>query len=430
MTALTSELTSGLPARTRRILEGSWSMQSTWACVSSVGWSCYKAGLSFEQFSDVLWRSDLGQHYYAKNNFKTRQQFDKNVRSAWDSADEKLDWGFQPRPLRERLSDLLGRVQQSRWPGNGGGSERAVAEALVTIAHELNKYTVDVTVRELAARTGFGRTAVTGAVKRLAVKKLFTVGRCESETHRTSNYQLNLDWYPLKGNKRTYKDVPPTSKYVLLLPLTIHPAFAPKALGQSARRLWFELLETPEGATAKALAERTGLRLKTVRGHLDRMIGHGLLVKTGVRNAVFTVHPEAALDAVAVEYGTSGWNADRFDRFEREREGYLEDQRQRAERAARGEPEPAQRKPVEAEQRVWREQARQVLSPAPVPQPDEDEFAALIRAELEACAAECELHGIAVAAWVAGGRQGPPPWLKPDPFEGIPDDPQEVAATT
>jgi DNA-binding MarR family transcriptional regulator len=357
-------LTGLLPERTRKILGGEWSLQSRWAGIASVAWSCYGRDFTFEQFTELVWQSDLGQSYFAKENFKTRQQFDKNLRGAWDS--DRFDWGYKDRAVRERLNAVLGAVQSAAWPGRGGSSERAVAMALLTLGHELNRYTVDATVRELAGRSGFGVRAVSGALKRLAAKGLFTLRASESREHSTRNYRINLDWKPVVGNRETYKvSYPPTTLYVPLLLTTVHPCWSPQALGPSARRLWEALSEAPDGAKVKALVSATGMSRKTVQTHLARMVGHGLLTRAGDRNAVFAVSAGADLGAVAAEYGAEDWHDRRAERFERERAGYREVQRKRAsgqkpvEDASRGFDSEAQ---ALADREQTRQEAREVLS--------------------------------------------------------------------
>lgn len=188
---------SGLPDRTLRLLDGSLTLQTTWAAVSSVAWTCYGQDWTFEQFSDLLWNSELGRTYRtgAKTDFKTRGQFDKNLRGAWNNADERYDWGYPERAVRARLGELLMRLQAAPWPGRGGSSERAVALALVTLGHETNRYTVDASVRELALRAVLGLDTVSRALARLVRKGLVTPSS-DRDGDDAGTYRVNLDWLP------------------------------------------------------------------------------------------------------------------------------------------------------------------------------------------------------------------------------------------
>ncbi|OZE26581.1 hypothetical protein CH256_17480 [Rhodococcus sp. 05-2254-6] len=302
--------------------------RTTYRAIGSVAFSCYGAGMTFAEFSELLWDSALGLDFLGENSLKTRGQFDMQIRRAWDYAEDHFDWGYRDRSVRERLGHLLALIQASPWPRRGGSSERAVAVALVNLGHEVNRYTVNASTRELAARAKIGRSAVSKALKRLAGKGLFTSRTSgESGTGHSDLFHLNLDWKPLvpiSGHTELYGSQ--TTLYVPVLVTTEHAAFTRAALGKSAGRVWDYLLCTaPEGgATVDQIKRATGVSSNTVRSQLKRMTEHKLLVKHGQRGARYTVDPQADLDRVAEAYGQADYEERVADRFHRERLGRAE----------------------------------------------------------------------------------------------------------
>ncbi len=121
---------------------------------------------------------------------------------------------------------------------------------------------------------------------------------------------------------------------------TNSPVFVGGALGQTAERVWLDLAEHPE-ATAAEVAERTGVSLQTIRKRaMPKLIEHGL-IEQGTRPATgrgrpaltYRLSPNApSLDDVAERLGVLDWHERTAERHERERAGYREVQRQKAER--------------------------------------------------------------------------------------------------
>lgn len=329
--------TKQLPERTRQLLAVELTRDTTYKAIGSVAFTCYGHDLTFEEFSDLLWDSALGLDFFEENNLKTRGQFDKQIRRAWDYAENNFDAGYRERSVRERLGYLLARIQAAPWPGRGGSSERAVAVALVNLGHEVNRYTVNASTRELAARAKIGRTTVSKALNRLADSGLFAARTSgESGAGHSDLFHLNLDWKPLvpiSGHPKLFG--PHTTLYVPVLVTTEHSAFTRGALGKSAGRVWDYLLCTaPEsGATVNEIKTATGISPNTVRTQLRRMTAHRLVVKHGQRGARYAVSPDADLDRVAEEYGQADYEERTAERFYRERLGRAEQLRQWAAQA-------------------------------------------------------------------------------------------------
>ncbi|MFE6923980.1 hypothetical protein ACFVAV_23345 [Nocardia sp. NPDC057663] len=327
-----------LPERTRQLLNGSMTRDTTFKAIGSVAFTCYRREFQFEQFSELVWSSELGRTFVTEQSLKTRAQFNKQLRRAWDYTEDNFDHGYEheaaeyDETVRERLADLLTRVQAAPWPGRGGNSERATAVALVTLGHETNRYTVDASVRELATRAMIGRTAVGNALGRLATHRLFTRTRPEVRGD-SDTFHLELDWVPLlpiSGHTKLYGSQEITL-CVPVLVLTEHPAFSAGALGKSAGRIWEFLLSRVNlevGPTVGEIQAGTGLSANSVRAHLKKMVANGLADKQGQRNATYAVSPRADLDRVAAEYGQADYEERTRARFERERQGYAALRRQ------------------------------------------------------------------------------------------------------
>jgi len=95
-----------------------------------------------------------------------------------------------------------------------------------------------------------------------------------------------------------------------------HDAFAYKALGSSAARLYIHLAAGKR--TRPELVELTGLSRDTVRRNLQRLADSGLAVDEGPHWRGVPVWP-ARLDAIAREHGTSGRHEAQARRHEAER---------------------------------------------------------------------------------------------------------------
>lgn len=410
-----------LAARALKVLDGDLTGHSTFSSVSSVAGSCYRKRFTFDEFTAVLWHSDLGAQYADENGLKTRGQFDKNVRNAWDWVDEKgFDHGYDARIVRERLAVLASRVQKAQWKGRGGSSERAVALALIGLGHELNKFTVDADGLLLAEAAGVGRATVHRAAARLAKKGFVTITWHPREGDVKANtYLLNLDWVD-QGSfiNGTHSDLkPPNTQCVSFMKLDFHPVFARKALGASARRIWEFLLEQQEPATQRQVRESTGLSAGAVSKHLARMVQFGLVQSHPGHPAGYSLDPAGDLWAVAEAHGTQDWVEQTAEKHKRQREGWLEVKKQRA----AGITQPSRKTGTAAQRR-----AREILTvipptprtPVGSPEPPPDWALAPVPA--------LEDSGL-IEDWFTELEDE---WqvLGSDPFEGVPTDVEAAAA--
>jgi predicted ArsR family transcriptional regulator len=92
---------------------------------------------------------------------------------------------------------------------------------------------------------------------------------------------------------------------------------------------------TGEWLTAREIAERTAIKGGTLSRALTKLTANGLaVVKSGSSNGgrpskVYQLDQSAILDDVAASFGVLDWHERTSERYERERGGYRELQRQR-----------------------------------------------------------------------------------------------------
>ena len=187
--------------------------------------------------------------------------------------------------MRERLAALSQRIAEHPWSGRTAGTDRSVAVALVTWAHEVGVWTLDAGCRELSLRANVGRTTASRALTRLAAKGLVSrsSGTTRTDKH-TQRWVLDLDWNLLA--KTGHINLSPLGKEIMCPTLAeSHPVFLPSGLGRTAGRIWLDLAEHPgEGATAAEIAQRTAIPLRSVTRVLrDKLLPNRLVVACGNR---------------------------------------------------------------------------------------------------------------------------------------------------
>lgn len=104
--------------------------------------------------------------------------------------------------------------------------------------------------------------------------------------------------------------------------------FLNSALGQTAGRVWQDLLEHPD-STAGEIADRLGVTPRRARRNLEsKLVPNHLAEESGQRPspkgrpAVTYQALDAELDAIAERLGVSDWSERTGERYNRERGGY------------------------------------------------------------------------------------------------------------
>lgn len=228
------------------------------------------------------------------------------------------------------LAEVGIAICEARFGGRGGSSEYKVLTAAWRIAVEAKTCEPTLPLRRLTGEAGIGsRETTAGAIDRLVdtgwlSKVEHTDGR------RGNRYRLGtpnvLDESarkpgPIAFTLGTPRDGTAHGKGVSgrVLEdswLIKHDAFAYKALGSSAARLYIQLTTAPR--TRRELAELTGLGRDTVRRNLQRLVDHDLAVGVGDRWCARPFSLEL-LDSIASRFGTAGRHAAQARRHEEER---------------------------------------------------------------------------------------------------------------
>lgn len=323
-------LCAKLPQRAIALLDGQDGRYSEWATACAIATYAMNAGLSEDEYVSIVRESDFSYYFATENGRDRSDRLESRLRKAW-----RVTEGAWNPPLgnksdvQTRLAALSVRLEQHAWTGKGARSDRAVALALVSWAHEIGVWTIDANVRELGARAGVGRATVSRALVRLTKLGLVSPVEQERDRIKARRWSIELGWNTGRDILGHMNLSPLSESYVPLCPYQVHPVFLASAIGPTAGRLFNELDQGAE-YTATEAADALGLNVKTVRRNLDRLVGHGLMVKRAGKPALYMlVHVSVdRLDELAAEYGTLDWFERTADTIDRERAGYAEQQRQ------------------------------------------------------------------------------------------------------
>ncbi|MFE1596119.1 hypothetical protein [Nocardia sp. NPDC058705] len=326
------ELRNKLPDAALHLLDCSEGKYSEWATASALAMYAMNAGLDEDEFVRLVTDSDFAYEFATEDGGRDRSnRLEGRLRRVWESADR----GWQPpigdsRVVRVRLEELSQRISEYPWSGRTSASDRAVSLALVGKAHEAGVWTVDASERDLSVRAGVARTTAGKALKRLTSLELVTKSDKRREGLVAQRWVLNLEW-GINCISGPYEPLPPVEKSYGLVMRLNHPAFLRAALGQTAERVWIDLMEHP-ATKAGAVADRLGVSVATVRRTLDKkLVANGLAVREleestgkGRPSWVYSFDPAGTdrLDSIAVEYGVTDWEARTVERYEAERDGF------------------------------------------------------------------------------------------------------------
>lgn len=296
------------------------------------------AGLTEDEFVSVVSVSAFALDFATEDGGRDRSaRLEGRLRRVWNKADD----GWQPpfgssETLLVKLEELSHRADVYGWPSRTARTDRAVALALIAWAHEIGVWTLAAGTRELSLRAGVAHGTAKRALGRLATAGLIRKDDQDRAENHTQRWVLNLGW----GFKCTSDPLGlqhggkgPSG---LNTPLN-HPAFLHTALGQNAGRIWLDIGAHP-GTTAADAAERLGLKRQVVSRTLnEKLCAHGLVVKTagtgtgrrGRPAATFALNDDGpTLDEVAEAFGVADWFERTAERYNRERGGHRELQRQ------------------------------------------------------------------------------------------------------
>jgi predicted transcriptional regulator len=331
---------SGLPKAALDLLCLEDARHSEWASACAIGMYAMNADYTEDEFIQLVLESDFAQTFATEDRGRDRSnRLERRLRKVW----AKVEDGWNP-PLREvtdvreQLEALSQRIAEHRWNGRTASTDRAVALALVQWAHEVGVWTLGAGTRELGLRASVAHATAKKALSRLAALGLI---KRDTQTKREGNqcqrWELDLDW-GINCDSDPYEPFPPRARSYGLNMQINHPVFLGSALGQTAKRIWLALAEAPDGLTGKEIAERTGIKLGSLSRPLSKLTANGLAVAKSVSGGrgrpskVYQLDPYVSLDEVAESFGVLDWHERTAGRYERERGGYREVQRQQEQR--------------------------------------------------------------------------------------------------
>lgn len=339
------DLRSRLPQPALDLLDsrdGGFSEMST-AC--KIATYAMNSDLTADDYVALVSASDFAYEFATENGRDRASRLESRLRKVWGRVENV----WQPpmgsaEGVRSRLESLSQRLAAHRWSGRTGNSDRAVSAALVQRAHELGVWTLDISERDLSVRAGVSRTTVGKSLQRL---QILGVLRRDADTRRQGNHSqrwlLNMDW-AISDITGPHNSVTGGQGLCGLVVSLNHPAFLRSALGQSAERIWLDLIDYPD-STAAEIAQRIGVVVRTAQRNLQKLEASRLVTKTGTKPTgrkpaiTYRINPDGRLDDVAEEHNVSDWHERTTERYDRERQGYAEVQRQRATTSAPAEPQ-------------------------------------------------------------------------------------------
>jgi len=287
---------------------------------------------------------------------------DSTTRGPWKPRDEYV---------AGRLSEISTVAASVTMAGASGASDRVVLAACLRAAERWNSLVLPLSVRAVSCEAGVSSTTAQRALKRLRAAgwlQLCRTSRKEKSAvyrltlppgYRTSEsaelvIELTTDLAattndPTSNNStlsRPFLDLGPdaqqctssiptggcrtvpllreseeTALFQRMLALASHDAFHRLALGKGCLETWARIPSA--GATATALAGRSGKHPATIRRHLASLQQAGLVEKQGqCWYRVDVASLEECLEDVASERGTLGLSAKRQARYAAERAAY------------------------------------------------------------------------------------------------------------
>lgn len=222
-----------------------------------------------------------------------------------------------PDPSQEQLVEaVLAAAAEAagRWGGQGGRSDRAVLDAFLDDVVRWHRTDVPASVRRLSERSGISRSAVARALRRL-VRDGWLVPCTPTSGPLAATYRPAVPATgPASPPRQTSRDTgasgrrwvtspapPSTSTLTDTITIQSHDVFTAEGLGRYAAAVFAALTQAAD--TPAGLAARTGLSLRTVVRHLNKLAAAGLTTSAG---PVWRAHEWTALHDAAAKLGVRG----------------------------------------------------------------------------------------------------------------------------
>ena len=303
--AITREM---LSPQIRELLDYPSGSNSDWASAPvSIALAVMNAGGDEEDYSRIVQDSALGE------SAKRPAQMLKRLGTAWEQAENLYDPGYSNNQLAGVLDALAERVSESPEFNRG---QRLTAMALISIAREVNAYSVDASARRISLLTGFSADTSARHLRAIAdselVSRVVFNGRGKARS-----FVLNLGYYDADtdpGDASCEQPVPELfwTRY---------------GAGPTARAVYDALGDTPE--TITRVADSADVSHATAKRYLGLLHEQGLAGKdTSARFPRWFKSGEAPDNTVCEQA-----QQQRAEKYDNERRFYREEQRRLLEEA-------------------------------------------------------------------------------------------------
>ncbi|NVN51306.1 hypothetical protein [Mycolicibacterium hippocampi] len=323
--SVTLALRDRLPQQALDLLDCKDGRYSEWATACSVATYAMNAGFTEDEFVAVAAASDFAYEFATENGRDRSTRLESRLSKAWGKVEDAWNPPLgSAEEVRHKLEALSQRLEAHKWSGRTGGSDRAVALAVVQWGHEVGVWTLGASSRELSVRAGVARTTAEKALVRLvALGVLRKDTGTERERTHAQRWVIQLGWNQKCITSPHGSSLGGKGSYGLGTH-TQHPVFLRAALGQTAERVWLDLIDHPDSSVGD-VAERLGVAVTTVRRTLDgKLVTNQLAVRSDGRPSTYRIDPSSDLDRVAAGYGVTDWYERTAERYDRERAAFTE----------------------------------------------------------------------------------------------------------
>lgn len=251
----------------------------------------------------------------------------KKLHRSWEKALKRASEcpaKFDAFAVRRTLAAVRKQADSEQWSGQAGNTDRAVLEAVLKVAEERNSLSLALSVRVISEQSGVGKSTAARALPRLTARGYLSyVKRADFSKGEANLYRVHTR--ELSGTCFSPRWGESVSQLVPRLDFLTLDAFAPQALGRTGARV-IAYLDELDGISPQAIAEASGLHIRTVRRALVALEAVGAVQRHRVsRGFVWTSRLDAFnVDEVSRAYGTNGRANLRRRRHELEREGFAE----------------------------------------------------------------------------------------------------------
>jgi DNA-binding transcriptional regulator YhcF (GntR family) len=251
----------------------------------------------------------------------------KKLHRAWAKAQARHSESpttFDAFAIIRNLDAIRTQADSEAWSGQAGNGTRAVLEGVLTLARNRRTQRLALSVRAVSEAAGVSKNTAARGLHRLTERGYLELAE-KAQGEKAAIYVLrNRDVDGTRGIPLTGGESVSHLGTHLGTFLTLD-AFAPKALGRTAARV-FAALDELEAQSPAEIAARLGLTVRTIRRTLVEMEAVGIVQRhTQAQGYAWTARLDAFdADEIARTAGTHGHSDTRRKAYELERQGYAE----------------------------------------------------------------------------------------------------------